>query len=436
MGTPKPVLPTVWNGITLNLPGTVKAGQDFTADATVLASGVPVVGVGVHFLVDGFQNHQAATDSAGIAHFKQRGTISAGSHRIDASYGGASASGTVNIVPLTLTVQVVPATAGVTVALDDKNSAVSDSKGNLALSVDTPGMHTLKTDLPADGEKVRYRFARWSDEATDQTRQVRVELDMALALGLRVSYLTSIHFADLDGRPLDPARVAGVALSGPNAEVLKLDYPYPAVWLQTAMPAKYTSENGLHLTPAPYSVGTAYYDSNNVASRGKERYLPDLRGEWTVKLLLFRLKLHAQDAILGSSLSKPVTLTHPSGRKQTLGLDRDGETTLLLGRGNYLAFVQSPGVSPPAPIALSKSQTAVIPVITPVDLVIIVLTGVLVLAAVFALGRGEPTVLLFLQRVRRGMARRPSWATQSAPETPSGREARPQPSNGRLREHT
>src|SRR5207237_503019 len=83
--------------------------------------------------------------------------------------------------------------------------------------------------------------------------------------------------------------------------------------------------------------------------------------------------------------------------------------TLLLGRGNYLAFVQSPGVSPPAPIALSKSQTAVIPVITPVDLVIIVLSGVLVLAAVFSLGRGEPTVLLFLQRTPRGLARRTAW---------------------------
>jgi hypothetical protein len=434
VATPKPALPTVWNGITLNLPATVKAGQDFVADATLLASGVPVVGVGVHFLVDGSQNHMAPTDNSGVAHFKQRGTIPAGIHRIDASYGSAAASGTIEVVPMTLTIQVVPATAGVTVTLDDKSRAVSDAKGSLALSVGTPGMHALKTGLPADGEKVRYRFARWSDEATDPNRQVRVELDMTLALGVRISYLTSIQFADLDGRPLDPALVSGVTLSGPNAEVMKLDYPYPPAWLQTAMPAKYTSENGLHLTPAPYSVGTAYYDSNNVASRGKERYLPDTRGEWTVKLLLFRLRLHAQDAIFGSSLSKPVTLTHPSGRKQTLGLNRDGETTLVLGRGNYVAFVQSPGVSPPAPIALSKSQTAVIPVITPIDLVIIVLTASLVLAAVFALGRGEPVVLLFLQRVRRGMARRHSWITKDTQEPVSGREPSAQP-NGRLREH-
>src|SRR2546429_6336837 len=63
VATPKPVLPTVWNGITLNLPGTVKAGQDFTADATVLANGVPVVSVGVHFLVDRSEEHTSELQS-------------------------------------------------------------------------------------------------------------------------------------------------------------------------------------------------------------------------------------------------------------------------------------------------------------------------------------------------------------------------------------
>lgn len=420
------------NGITLHLPATVKAGQEIPADATLLAGGVPVVGAGLHFVVDGSQNHLVVTDNTGTAHFKQRGNISAGSHRIDAFFGAAGASRTVVVTPVVLTVQAVPAVAGVTVTLDDGPSATSDSKGTMTLNVNTPGLHHVKTSLPPDDPKTRYVFTRWSDEALEPTRQLRIEQDLTVAVGLRIAYLTSIRFADIDGRPLDNARVSGVSLSGPNAEIMKLSAPYPAVWLQTAVPAKYTGEVGLHVTPAPYSVSTAYYDSLNVASRGGERYTPESAGTWTVKLLLFRLTLHARDAILGSSLSKPVTLTHPSGRKQRLQLNGDGDATLTLGRGNYMAYVHSPGVSPLAPIALSKSQTAVIPVITPIDLVIIVFTVLLVLLGVFALGRGKPLVRLSMKGVRQRMDERFGWMSRTVGQVAASREPLSDATNSRV----
>jgi hypothetical protein len=394
------------------MPSEVKAGEDFTADAALVGFGA---GARLYFIVDGADSHTELTDDGGVAHFKQRGILPAGAHQIAVVYGSSGTSGTIVVKPLALIIKTVPAVEGVTVTLDDSRSAVSDSNGGMTFNVDTAGMHTLKATMPPDQEKQRYIFARWSDDAIDPVRQIRVEQDTAVAVGLRIAYLTSIRFGDVDGRPLDPARVAGVTLSGPNAEIIRLSHPYPPVWLQTAMPAKYTGETGLHVTPAPYALTTASYDSLNVASQGKERYLPGPAGVWTVKLLLFRLKLHARDAIFGSNLSKEVTLTSGSGWKQTLHLDRDGQTTVVLGRGNYVAFVHSPGVSPLAPIALSKSQTAVIPVITPIDLAVILLTCFLLLLAVFALGRGERLVILSVRTIRRRLDGRTGWLTGPRP---------------------
>src|SRR2546429_390695 len=65
---PKPVLPKAWNGITLNLHGTCKAGQDFTADATVLANGVPVLGVVFFFLINGRHPKPPPFPNAALSH--------------------------------------------------------------------------------------------------------------------------------------------------------------------------------------------------------------------------------------------------------------------------------------------------------------------------------------------------------------------------------
>jgi len=80
--------------------------------------------------------------------------------------------------------------------------------------------------------------------------------------------------------PLDPSRVNGVIISGPNAEVIQPQYPYDSLWLQTPLPAKHSGESGLHITAAPYSLSFAKYDKLNVASVGQMRFTPELNGTW------------------------------------------------------------------------------------------------------------------------------------------------------------
>jgi hypothetical protein len=302
--------------------------------------------------------------------------------------------------PLVLTVQTVPPVAGVIVTLDGARAFVSQADGVVVVEVAASGTHTLALTLPREDEQTRYTFVRWGDESFEPVRQIRLHENHTLSVGLQVSYRTRIAFADPAGRPLDAGRVSHVTLSGPDAEVVMLNDPYPPMWLHTPLPAKHMGDNGLHVVTVPYSISSVNYDGLNVASTGQERYVPAAGGTWVVHLRLFRLTLHAKDALFGTSLSRQVTLTSPSGQQQQLRLDRTGQVSLVAGRGNYVARVHAAGFAAPVPIALSRSQTADILVVTPVDLVFLGFAALAVIAALFAIGRGRRRLLGYYMRRR------------------------------------
>lgn len=310
----------------------------------------------------------------------------------------ASARERVLAQPLVLTVQTVPPVAGVVLTLDGSRSFVSQADGAIVASVPTRGDHTLSLALPPGDDATRYSFVRWGDESFESVRQIRMHENHALAVGLQIAYRTQVVFADPNGKPLDATRVSNVVLSGPDAEVLKLDSPYPPMWLHTPVPAKHMGDNSLHVGDVPYAVSSVDYDGLSVASAGQERYLPAAGGTWTVHLHLYGLTLRAKDALFGTSLSRPVTLTSPSGRQQLLRLDRNGQVSIVAGRGSYSARVHAAGISPLIPIALSRSQTAEISVITPLDLVVIGLACITTLAILFAVGRGRLRLRRVLQK--------------------------------------
>jgi hypothetical protein len=300
--------------------------------------------------------------------------------------------------PLVLTVQTVPPVGGVVLTLDGTRSFVSQADGLLVASVFTRGDHTLALTLPRDDDRTRYTFVRWSDESFQPVRQIRMHENHALSVGLQVAYRTQVAFSDPAGKSLEASRVSNVILSGPDAEVVKLDYPYAPIWLHTPLPAKHMGDNGLHVVAVPYSISSVDYDGLNVASMGQERYLPAAGGTWVVPLRLYRLTLRAKDALFGSSLSRSLTLTSPSGQRQLLRLDGSGQVSIVAGRGNYTARVHAAGISPLIPIALSRSQTADISVITPIDLVVLGFACLAIVAILFAVGRGRQRLLRMIQK--------------------------------------
>jgi len=395
---PGPTYTALPDGITLHAPSVVKAGQEIDVDAILAIGGVLRADAGLHFIIDDVERRMVRTDGAGTAHFRLRGVLASGVHQLLVKYNGttqysfaapASATATFDVAPLIISVRTVPVVPGVTLKLDGGRGAVSDANGEAVIGVARAGIRTLAASLPPPDPTSQISFVRWSDDSWKPSRTIRVVKDISISVGLRASYLTPIQFVGLDLKPVDPTQVSDVVVSGPNAEVIQLQYPYAPIWLQTPLPAKHSGEGGLHVTPAPYSLSFAKYNRLNVASVGQFRYTPAPGGIWQIKLLLFTLQMGAKDAIFGTALNSPIKLTGPTGRVQVVTLDQQGQISLVLSRGNYAAQVLTSGVTPIATIALSRSQEVIVPVITPADLTLITFTLLVIIAAVFVAGRGR-----------------------------------------------
>jgi hypothetical protein len=395
---PAPSATSLPDGITLHAPSVIKAGRLIEVEATLANGGLLRPGATLHFLIDDIERRLELTDGAGTAHFRLRGVLASGTHQLLVRYTGnshyywgvpASAAATFVVAPLIISVSTVPAMPGIMFTLDGRRAIPSDATGGAVLAVARAGIHTLAVSVPAPDQTTRITFTRWSDDSWKPSRTIRVVQDMSIAVGLRAAYLTPIQFVGLDGNPLDPSLVSDVVISGPNAEVLQLQYPYDPIWLQTPLPAKHSGEGGLHLTAAPYSLSFARYSRLSVASTGQYRFSPEPGKSWAIPLLLFTLHLGARDAIFGTTLGNPIKLTGPTGRAQIVTLDRQGKISLVLSRGNYQAQVMASGVTPIATIALSRSQVVILPVITPADLIVIALFVFVIAATVFVVGRGR-----------------------------------------------
>ncbi len=406
---PGPVATSLPDGITLNAPSVIKAGREIDVDATLASGGFLRADAGLHFIIDNVERRMVRTDTSGVAHFRLRGVLAAGVHHLVVSFAGtkqysysepARATATFEVAPLIITIQTVPQVPGVTLTLDGAKGYVTDAAGQTLIGVTRAGLHALAVTVPAPDATSRITFVRWSDDSWNPSRVIRVVQDISISVGLRAAYLTPIEFVGLDFNPLDPTRVSDVVISGPNAELIQLRYPYDPIWLQTPMPAKHSGEGGLHVTSAPYSVSQAKYARLNVASTGKERFTPGPGLTWQIKLLLFTLTLGAKDAIFGTTLYNSIKLVGPTGRIQNVALNGQPRVSLVLSRGNYSAQVLASGVTPVATIALSRSQVVVIPVITPIDLFTIALILFAITAAVFVAGRGKFWAVRRLSAVR------------------------------------
>jgi hypothetical protein len=120
-------LPAAAGGLTVDPLPTLKVGQDATL--TVVArlhaeGGDPVTGARVDVLVDGVLGRGASTDATGMARLQFREELEAGEHWLEVRFGGtrtvtpASITRPFTVLPAEVEVQVVPALAGVDVAVN------------------------------------------------------------------------------------------------------------------------------------------------------------------------------------------------------------------------------------------------------------------------------------------------------------------------------
>ena len=166
------------------------------------------------------------------------------------------------------------------------------------------------------------------------------------------------------------------------------------MWLDAGTAVKQLDT--LTASPRTWRLLEVQMAGTNVVNRGQQRITPAPGATWTVELLLYDLQVQARDAIFGNAIGGELSLVYPDGsvRVTQLGKDGSGIDYPQLPRGDYTLRLKVAGLGAPTPVALSRDQTAVIRVITYLDLGILGFGLLVAMGAMAWFGRRHQLIRL------------------------------------------
>ena len=370
------VLPALRTFVSLNLPPPTKAGHEAEISGVLSSeTGVLPARTPLHLLIDGNPKTTLQTDGVGSVHFKLPRNLPLGTHDITLAYHGdepagiapSSASGTLPITSLEVRLQTVPALAGVTFNLDDRDYQTGPS-GTVAVGVDNAGSHRVAARPPADQPDAHIRFAHWFDQEKNPERTLRVFTDETVHAAFSGSYLTPISFRDAGGRPLDPSRLDGLQVRGPGGRVVGLQPGQSAAWLDMPPPSRVSL---LGLGPGPrYTVEAARFDGVSVANRGDAAFAPGPGRHWNARLRVYTLQVKVRRPLLGSGV-RELFVTSPAGARRVLRPGVTGSVTLSqLPRGLYAVEAVGDSVAPVTAVQMTRDQIVDLSSFTPPEVAV------------------------------------------------------------------
>jgi hypothetical protein len=264
----------------------------------------------------------------------------------------------------------------------------SDKNGVARLPVDEPGVYHVQV-LPYEsaGSDARIEFGRWEDDVFSTYHDVTVPSDSGpLQVGYDVSYKVRWTFVDLESHRVDPKRVTSITLKGSDGAV----YTFPSDQTQW-LPALHVIKRltGLEESALQYSVMDVQLNGTNVVSAMQQRFYVQPNDTWQIQLLLFTAHFSSRDTVFGFPLGQSLRLEYPDRSVENVPLDSKGEATVVsLPRGLYKVNVQQvPGISPQAPLAMSRDQEVVLQVISYLDIAAGVLVMLLFGPGLLLIGR-------------------------------------------------
>jgi hypothetical protein len=388
------ILPLPPTSIDLVVPPPTKTGQPINIAAMLKDQNGPRAGLPLRLTVGTLHSLDITTDGNGQIHFLVSRDIPAGSYPVTVTYHGdklisldaSSATGTLVVLPLTFSVQSVPALPGFFITLDDQKIA-ADKNGLATVTVNAAGRHHLVTGLDSTSPDTKASFVQWSDNRFDTDRQVQIFQDTKLFAGFSVSYLTSVQFQDADGHPVDRALVTGVSITAPDGSTSELKAPYDPVWLSLPAPSR-LALSGLGSFQPHFSVSSGRYQGTAVINRGDDILVPKAGGTWPIKLRLYSLTIHARHLLIASGGPPAVRVTSSTGHSLVVPLGSDGTAVVNdLPRDQYSVEVPASTYAPVTPVALSRSQPVEVMVIGPTDALVLVWGILVVLLLLWVVAR-------------------------------------------------
>ncbi len=273
----------------------------------------------------------------------------------------------------TVAIDTVPATAGVTFALDGA-TFTTDGAGHATSSVaDLNGVDLrLRTNSPrAEGVTVSIsRVARLAPQAAFQRH---------LLVALNVSRPVDLRFTDLAGRTVPADRVSEVRLDSAASTVLlgpdQLGGPVPLLSsIGKLVDGSWSSQ------PVNYAVTHVSVEGSNAVFAGQQRIDPSARPDWAISVSVFDVQVTVRDALFGHRLTSSAQVTRPDGGRSPVVLGAGRPTTIRsLVRGEYTLTTDSAVVGPDTRILVSRTSDVELRVITLLDAAVV--TGLLLLGA-------------------------------------------------------
>ena len=385
---------TVAVSVAIHAPPVATIGSEVILTASVQrADHIAPTGMRVALYIDGAYLSSSHADVAGNLDFRLSGaaTGTAGTFSLEARFDGARglspgrASATLKIRPAQVKVATVPAVSGIPISVGDGN-ATTGADGTATVNVSQVGSASLEAhlDLVSD-QSIRVSFTRWGDQVYDLKRTISVRGDATYVLGLRTAYRAAVHFVDVSGAPVDATAISRARFTSSSGGELVLT-SFDNVWWEAGTAVSRTG--GLQPSATLWRLTEVEMAGTNVVNQGQQDFSPTIDGAWTINLLLYDLVVRTEDALTGSALPGTAELVFPDSTSKTLTLGADGSARFnALPRGSYLVKLKTAGITPPTPIALSRSQDATIRAISYVDIGAGVGLALVVLFALLWIGR-------------------------------------------------
>ena len=118
-----------------------------------------------------------------------------------------------------------------------------------------------------------------------------------------------------------------------------------------------------------YAVQRVTVLGSDVVSSGQQTFLPERQRVVPFTLAFFTLTVRGEDALFGSAVGTRARLELPDGSSRELRLVHGQTVIPSLPRGTYRISLEDGIYRISQPLVLSRSQVAVVPVVTYVDLI-------------------------------------------------------------------
>src|SRR5215831_10289422 len=301
----------------------------------------------------------------------------------------------------TFVLRTVPVIRGVRVVLDG-TMHTTDAHGRVSIGT-SPGPHHVHILPPrASSAGPGVRFARWVDGIAFANRTIILSpRTNVIEAGFTVSHPVAVRFTDEHGLPVPMHEVSRLTVANSVGQRFTFSPADPP----QALPANRVVRNQAGLVPLPirYSVRDVIIDNANVVYGGSQNFfVTSSHRIWTIKVLLFPLRIEVRNALFRFPIESAVELTLPSHARRLVTLG-PSHSVLLTGlpRASYQLVAKRFGFGMTAPTTLSKPQVAKILLFSWIDVAAVL--GFVVLFVV-----GLPLIGGRIVR-RHGRFRLPVW---------------------------